>query len=258
MRSIADDVRHLPLLPRDAINAYLIGDVLVDTGLKQSERRLLGLLEGRSISAIAITHAHIDHAGSMKRLAARLGIPVWCGTADREAVESGHPVPSRRLSRPRLAGFVDATAGFDGAPVARTLAEGDALAAGFTVLRHARPLSRARSFGGRRTGRRPAATFLQPAPAHDDPGPAPAHRPLHALAGPEPGVRARPAELEPRTVGFGHGPVLPGRRRRPRGCASSWPSRRRASGARRAAGRTRRCRAARPGTAGASAAAPRA
>ena len=92
------------------------------------------MLEGRSVSAIALTHAHDDHAGAMKRLADRFGVPVWCGARDREAAETGRVVLAPAFRRPRLNALVGATAGFEGAPVARTLAEGDALAAGFTVL----------------------------------------------------------------------------------------------------------------------------
>jgi glyoxylase-like metal-dependent hydrolase (beta-lactamase superfamily II) len=131
---VADDVWQLPLTPRDAINAYLIGDVLVDTGITQSADKIAGMLEGRQISAIALTHAHNDHAGAMKRLADRLGVPVWCGTRDREAAETGRVVLAPAFARPRLNALIGATAGFEAAPVARTLEEGDSLAAGFTVL----------------------------------------------------------------------------------------------------------------------------
>jgi len=99
VRAIADGVWQLALVPRDGINAYVVGEVLVDTGIKQSAGKITGLLEGRSISAIALTHAHGDHAGAMKRLAARLGVPVWCGAADREAVETGRLVLSPTLDR---------------------------------------------------------------------------------------------------------------------------------------------------------------
>ena len=61
-------------------------------------------------------------------------MPVWCGARDREAAETGRVVLAPAFRRPRLNALVGATAGFEGAPVARTLAEGDALAAGFTVL----------------------------------------------------------------------------------------------------------------------------
>ncbi len=70
----------------------------------------------------------------MKRLAAQLGVPVWCGAADRGATETGRLVLSPTVKRWRLGGLVNAAAGFDGVSVARTLAEGDALTAGFVVL----------------------------------------------------------------------------------------------------------------------------
>ena len=209
MRAIADDVWQLPLLPRDAINVYLIGDVLVDTGVKQSADKIAAMLDGRSISAIALTHAHEDHAGAMNRLAARFGVPVWCGASDREAAQTGRVVLAPSLRRPRLAAIAHAAAAFDGVPVARSLAEGDELAAGFTVL--------------------------------DTPGHSPGHVSfwraadrtlicgdvffnMHLLTT-VPGLRQPPklftpdpaenreserrlAALEPSTVGFGHGPVI--------------------------------------------------
>jgi hydroxyacylglutathione hydrolase len=209
--AIADDVWQLPLTPRDAINAYLIGDVLVDTGIKQSADTIAGMLEGRQISAIALTHAHNDHAGAMKGLAERLGVPVWCGARDREATESGRVVLAPAFGRPRLNALVGATAAFDGTPVARTLEEGDSLTSGFTVL--------------------------------DTPGHSPGHVSfwreadrtlicgdvffnMHLLTT-IPGLRQPPglftpdpeenrrserklAALEPSNAGFGHGPVLRG------------------------------------------------
>jgi hydroxyacylglutathione hydrolase len=207
--AIADDVWQLPLTPRNGINAYLLGDVLVDTGIKQSADKIAAMLEGRSVSAIALTHAHNDHAGAMRHLADRFGVPVWCGAQDREAAETGRVVLAPAFQRPRLNALVGATAGFDGAPVARTLAEGDSLTAGFTVL--------------------------------DTPGHSPGHVSfwreadrtlicgdvffnMHLLTT-IPGLRQPPhlfttdpaenrrserrlAALEPATVGVGHGPVL--------------------------------------------------
>ncbi len=99
MLEIADRVWQLQLVPRDGINAYLIGDILVDTGLKQSGGKIAQMLRGRSISAIALTHAHGDHAGSIKRFAKQFGVPVWCGAADRAATESGRLVLSPMVTR---------------------------------------------------------------------------------------------------------------------------------------------------------------
>jgi hydroxyacylglutathione hydrolase len=209
VRAIADDVWQLPLMPRDGTNAYLLGDVLVDTGVKQSEAKIVDLLGQRSISAIALTHAHGDHAGALKALAARFGVPVWCGAADREATETGRLVLSSKLRRPRLSALARAAAGFDGTPVARTLAEGDELAAGFGVL----------DTPGHSPGHvsfwRAADRTLICGDVFFNlrlPSMAPGLRQPFDLVTPDPVENRRSerrlAELDARTVGFGHGPVL--------------------------------------------------
>ena len=209
MHEIADDVWQLPLAPRNAINAYLIGDVLVDTGIDRSADGIESLLAGRSISAIALTHAHADHAGSAHHLSTKLGVPVWCGAADREATETGRVALPPSLRRPRLATLVGAVAGFEGTPVARTLSQGDPLAAGFTVLDtpgHApghvsfwRELDRTLICGDVffNLRLRTLSPGLRQPPALLTPDPAQNRRSEHRLAA-----------LAPATVGFGHGPVL--------------------------------------------------
>jgi glyoxylase-like metal-dependent hydrolase (beta-lactamase superfamily II) len=209
VRAIADGVSQLALVPRDGINAYLVGDVLVDTGINQSAGKITGMLEGRTVSAIALTHAHGDHAGAMKRLAARLGVPVWCGAADREAVETGHLVLSPALDRLRLGTIANAAAGFDGAPVARTLVEGDPLTAGFTVLDTPGHSPGHVSFW-RQTDRTLICgdVFFNMSLLTTTPG---LHQPP-ALLTTDPAENRdserKLAALQPRTVGFGHGPVL--------------------------------------------------
>jgi hydroxyacylglutathione hydrolase len=206
---MSEDVWQLPLLPRSGINAYLIGDVLVDTGIKQSAGKIAGMLKGRSISAIALTHAHGDHAGAMKRLAAQLGVPVWCGAADREAAETGHLVHSATVERLRVGRLVDAAAGFDGVPVARTLTEGDTLSAGFMVLD-----TPGHSPGHVSFWRQADRTLICGDVFFHIQLPAitPGLRQPPDLLTPDPGQNRESerklAGLEPATVGFGHGPVL--------------------------------------------------
>jgi hydroxyacylglutathione hydrolase len=209
MFAVADDVWQLPLVPRDGINAYLIGDVLVDTGIKQSAGKIAGMLDGRTISAIALTHAHGDHAGAMKRLVEQFGVPVWCGAADRTATESGRPDPSPTIERLHLGAIAQATSGFDGTSVARTLSEGDSLTAGFTVFDtpgHSpghvsfwREADRILICGD---------VFFNMNVLTTVPG---LHQPP-ALFSTDPGENRnserRLAALSPATVGFGHGPVL--------------------------------------------------
>ncbi len=211
MRPIADDVWQLPLMPRNAINVYLIGDVLVDTGVSQSAGKIADMLDGRSVSAIALTHAHGDHAGAMKRLATRWDVPVWCGAADREATQTGRLVVAPTINRLRLGPLANALAGFDGVPVARALTEGDALAAGFTVLEtpgHSpghvsfwRASDRTLICGDVFFNMHVATTIpgLRQPPALFTPDPEQNRESERKLAA-----------LEPSSIGFGHGPVLRG------------------------------------------------
>ena len=134
MKQIAPDVHQIALTPRDAINAYLVGKVLVDTGVAVSAGKLAPIVREHGVEAIALTHAHGDHVGSARKLADEFGLPVWAGVNDREAVESGKAVKRAPFDRPGLSLVAGILGDFKGVPVARTLAEGDELAAGFTVL----------------------------------------------------------------------------------------------------------------------------
>ena len=209
MNEIADRVWQLPLVPRDGINAYLIGDVLVDTGVKQSGAKLARMLEGRDVSAIALTHAHPDHAGAMKRLAEQFEVPVWCGTADRAATETGRLVLSPIINRGRLRDLVHAASDFDGVPVARTLAERDALTAGFVVLDTPGHSPGHVSFwrASDRTLICGDVFFNLKLPA-----PTPGLRQPFDLFTPDPAANRESerklAGLAPAIVGFGHGPVI--------------------------------------------------
>ena len=123
---ISTDVLRLSLGPFNAVNVYVLGDILVDSGGKFARRRLLSALSEIPISGHAITHAHFDHQGCSKAVCERFDVPLMCGEGDRAAVETGDltlVLPSRdswiaRLSR-RLGG--------PGHPVSRTLFDGDQL-----------------------------------------------------------------------------------------------------------------------------------
>jgi hydroxyacylglutathione hydrolase len=125
MKELAPGVFQIPLTPRNGINAYLLGDVLIDSGVTLSAGKLRKALTGRAITALALTHAHIDHAGAAKQLTAEMGIPYWVGALDAEAARTGDPMPAKP--------WTERFGHFPGAPVARELVEGDEVA-GFTVL----------------------------------------------------------------------------------------------------------------------------
>ncbi len=132
MKELAKDVYQLGGWPRNAINVYLVGDVLIDAATRRAERRILRQIEGHTLTAHALTHAHPDHQGCSHMLCERLGIPLWCGGGDVPAMETPGGVVNPRapawLNRVQQRLWTGPPH-----PVARALHEGDVLA-GFTVL----------------------------------------------------------------------------------------------------------------------------
>lgn len=57
------------------VSAYLLGDVLVDTGFPRGGRALVGAVETLRPRGVVLTHWHEDHAGNAPALAAA-GVPV--------------------------------------------------------------------------------------------------------------------------------------------------------------------------------------
>ena len=133
MKEIAAGVWQLrsSLIP-NTINAYLVGDVLVDAGARMDTGRIIKELNGRKLSAHVLTHAHADHQGASKAVCERFAAPFWVHEGDVRAAEDpevmretmpGHPIP--RLFWKTFHG--------PGHPVDRALQEGDEVA-GFEVL----------------------------------------------------------------------------------------------------------------------------
>ncbi|MDX6676408.1 MAG: hydroxyacylglutathione hydrolase, partial [Solirubrobacteraceae bacterium] len=115
--------------PPHAINVYLVGDVLVDAGTPSARKRILGQLAGHDIRTHLVTHAHPDHFGSSHAVCEALGVPLWTGERDAEALESASPVPAAG----RVPALLAKMKMPPGHPVARRLREGDEVA-GFVVL----------------------------------------------------------------------------------------------------------------------------
>ena len=132
MRQLADGVWQLSGFPPNAINVYVIGDVLVDASTRYATRRIMRQIDGRQINAHALTHAHPDHQGASHDVCERLGIPFWVGERDVAAAEDpvliGEGQPSHLMAR-----FFFRTCTGPGHPVDRRLAEGDDVA-GFQVI----------------------------------------------------------------------------------------------------------------------------
>jgi glyoxylase-like metal-dependent hydrolase (beta-lactamase superfamily II) len=69
------------------VNAYLVeeddGLTLIDTTIARSANAILKAAGGRPIKRIALTHAHVDHVGSLDELAEKLpGVEVLISTRD--------------------------------------------------------------------------------------------------------------------------------------------------------------------------------
>jgi glyoxylase-like metal-dependent hydrolase (beta-lactamase superfamily II) len=132
MKQLAEDVYQLSGFPPNAINVYLVGDVLIDAATRQGEKRIMRQIAGRPVNAHALTHAHPDHQGASHAICERLEIPLWCGQADVPAMETPGGVKNsqapgwlNRLQERYWTGPPH--------PVARALKEGDEVA-GFEVL----------------------------------------------------------------------------------------------------------------------------
>jgi glyoxylase-like metal-dependent hydrolase (beta-lactamase superfamily II) len=129
MEPVAPGVWLLDGWPRYAINQYLVGDVLIDTGTRWAGRRLLRALRRHRPSLVALTHCHPDHRGSAAFLCRTLRVPLACHETDAPVMEGREPmhprIPFQRLVGPLM----------DGGPypVGRVLRDGDEVA-GFRVV----------------------------------------------------------------------------------------------------------------------------
>ena len=198
MKQLASEVYLLDGFPANAINVYLIGDVLLDAGTRLDRGRILKQISSRKITAHALTHAHPDHCGSSRTICDELGIGLWCGADDVEAVQAGKTVGPRGIMVP----------GPRSAPVARALHEGDEVG-GFEVLEtpghspghvsYWRESDRTLLCGDVMWGWHP---FLMRGPMREP----------FKLSSPDPRRNRKSARriaaLEPALICFGHGPPL--------------------------------------------------
>jgi glyoxylase-like metal-dependent hydrolase (beta-lactamase superfamily II) len=127
MEPVAQGVWLLRGWPPYAINAYLVGDVLIDTGTRWAGRRLLRALRRRRPSLVALTHCHPDHRGSAALVCRTLRVPLACHEIEAPVMEGRQPM------HPRLPDFLAPLVDLGPWPVRRVLREGDEVA-GFRVV----------------------------------------------------------------------------------------------------------------------------
>jgi glyoxylase-like metal-dependent hydrolase (beta-lactamase superfamily II) len=133
MEEIAKRVFHLPLMLRNGVNAYVIGNVLIDSGNRRSHKTILKQLGGHTLKAHALTHGHSDHQGSSQILCERLNIPLWTGANEAARVESGDALAEYPKQRHLVTWYQRTFWAGQGHPVSRTLREDDDVE-GFRVI----------------------------------------------------------------------------------------------------------------------------
>jgi hydroxyacylglutathione hydrolase len=207
MKQLAEDVHLLKGWPRNAINVYLVGDVLIDAATRQGEKRIMRQIAGKTVNAHALTHVHPDHQGSSHAICEKLGIPLWCGQADVPAMETPGGVIAQNAPR-LVVSLQDRFWVGPPHPVARALEEGDEVA-GFTVLETPGHTPGHVSFWRERDRLLIVGDVLTNMNLMT--GLTGLHEPL-AFATPDPARNResarRLAELRPALACFGHGPPL--------------------------------------------------
>ena len=133
MKNIAKDVYQIPLFPRNAINCYLIEDVLIDAGIRTSASKILKAIKGKSVTQHALTHAHADHQGSSKTICETLNIPLLCSEPEKEFAENGNVITEYPNPNHIISQFQKNFWAGKGHLVSQTLKGGDQIG-GFTVI----------------------------------------------------------------------------------------------------------------------------
>ena len=131
MDELADNVFKLAGRPRDAFNSYLAEGMLVDARTRHAAKRILTELDGHSVTAHVLTHAHADHQGSSAAICTAKGIPLWCGAEDVAVAESGRTTQAG--TNHWICRWQERNWAGPGHPVDRALRDGDTVGS-FEVL----------------------------------------------------------------------------------------------------------------------------
>jgi glyoxylase-like metal-dependent hydrolase (beta-lactamase superfamily II) len=125
IKEIAKDVFQIPVFPRFSINVYLIENILIDAGIKNSGTKIVKAIGKREVSAHAITHAHADHQGASNFLCNYYQIPFWCSEKEKQYAETGNATDGYPKQNHIITKFQKKFWAGDGHKVQRVLKEGD-------------------------------------------------------------------------------------------------------------------------------------
>lgn len=89
VQNIAKDVYQIPLMPRNSINCYIIEGILIDSGIRNSYKKIKQVISEIPIHAHALTHAHADHQGSSDTICNEFNIPLICHGKEVTRTETG-------------------------------------------------------------------------------------------------------------------------------------------------------------------------
>jgi glyoxylase-like metal-dependent hydrolase (beta-lactamase superfamily II) len=135
--AVAPGVFRIPTTGSWAVNSFALLDddgsvTLVDTGVERAPARIVAGLAAlgkhpADVQRIVLTHAHPDHAGGAREMAARTGAPVAVHADDAEFVESGEgPPKDMSIMMGRILARLD-SGRFPAVPVGEKLADGQVL-----------------------------------------------------------------------------------------------------------------------------------
>lgn len=88
-RQLAKDLIHIPVMPRNSINAYIVEGMLIDSGIKASFNIIQKAISQTPIHLHILTHAHADHQGCSNRICNEYQIPLYCHEKEVARAQSG-------------------------------------------------------------------------------------------------------------------------------------------------------------------------
>ncbi|ADR22015.1 MBL fold hydrolase [Marivirga tractuosa] len=133
MQKIAKDVFHIPLMPRNSINCYIIEGVLVDSGIRTSYNKIQKSIKEVSIHSHALTHAHPDHQGCSDLICKKHWVPLLCHEKEVVRTETGLVTSEYPSNKSIIARFQQRYWAGSGHIVTKTLKNGDSVE-GFKVI----------------------------------------------------------------------------------------------------------------------------
>lgn len=133
MKEVAKNVYQIALFPRSGINCYVIDDILVDAGIRSSADKILNALTNYRITKHVLTHAHADHQGASSIVCEKLNVPLLTSVMEQENAESGKVIYDYPNYRHFIAKLQQRYWAGSGYKVSQLLREGDQVGS-FTVV----------------------------------------------------------------------------------------------------------------------------